>query len=88
VDVTVADGALAACGGLVGLEVAVFDVGDEVWSASPGERFRLVSVDVGNEPVTIVLSSDWTATQSVQELEDLLVLGERVLETVEFPTPP
>jgi class 3 adenylate cyclase len=87
VDVTVAEGALAACGGLVGLEVAVFDVGDEVWSASPGERFRLVSVRVDDQPVTIVVSSDWTATQSVQELEDLLALGERVIETVEFPPP-
>jgi class 3 adenylate cyclase len=88
VDVTVSEGVLAACGGLVGQEVALFGIGDEVWRASPAERFRLVSVNVVDEAVTILLSSDWTASQSVQELEDLLALGELVLGTVEFSAPP
>ena len=74
---------LAACGGLVGLEVALFG-GEEVWRASPGERFRLVSVGVGNQAVTLLLSTDWTQTPSVQELEDLLELGQRVLDGVGF----
>ena len=84
VDVIVADSALAACGGLVGADVPIFRAGDEVWGASPGERFRLVTVDVGDEVVTIVLSTDWTETPSVQELEDLLVVGERLLGSVRF----
>jgi hypothetical protein len=84
VDVTVSEGALAACGGLVGGEVALFGVGDEVWRASPGERFRLVSVDIDGQAVTLLLSTDWTQSQSVQELEDLLVLGGRILDGVEF----
>jgi class 3 adenylate cyclase len=84
VDVTVLDGALAACGGLVGAEVALFGVGDEVWRASPGERFRLVSVDVGDQPLTLVLSTDWTQSQSIQEQEDLLELGQRIIGTVQF----
>lgn len=84
VDVTVSDGVLAACGGLVGSEAAIFRVGDDVWSASSGERFRLISVDVGEQAVTIVLSTDWTQTPSVQELEDLLQLGQRVLDSVKF----
>ena len=83
-DVTVSDGVLAACGGLVGGEVAIFDAGEEVWKATPGERFRLISVAVGDEPITILLSTDWTETPSVQELESLLEIGQRVLDSVEF----
>jgi class 3 adenylate cyclase len=84
VDVTVSDGVLAACGGLVGSEAAIFRVGKDVWSAASGERFRVVSVDVGDQAVTIVLSSDWTQIRSVQEQEDLLKLGQRVLDSVGF----
>lgn len=84
VDVTVSDGALAACGGLVGGEVALFVAGDEVWRASPGERFKLIAVGVGDQAVTILLSTDWTQTPSVQELENLLELGQRFLDRVRF----
>jgi hypothetical protein len=84
VDVTVADSALAACGGLVGSEVPLFGVGEEVWDASPGERFRVVSVDVGDQPLALVLSTDWTQSHSVQELEDLLRLGQSIIDTVQF----
>ena len=84
VDVTVSEGALAACGGLVGADVPIFRTGDEVWGASPGEQFRVATVKVGDEVVTIVLSTDWTATPSVQELEDLLDVGQRLLDSVRF----
>ncbi|HEX6867148.1 MAG TPA: adenylate/guanylate cyclase domain-containing protein [Candidatus Limnocylindrales bacterium] len=84
VDVVVSDGALAACGGLVGTDVPIFRAGDEVWGATPGERFRVVAVDVGDEVVTMVLSTDWTETPAVQELEDLLVVGGRLLDSVRF----
>ena len=84
VDVTVSEGALAACGGLVGADVPIFRAGDEVWGATPGERFRLITLDVGGEVVTIVLSTDWTETPSVQELEDLLAVGQRFLGSVRF----
>jgi class 3 adenylate cyclase len=87
VDVTVSDGALAACAGLVGADVPILRAGDEVWGASPGERFRLIAVDVGGEPVTIVLSTDWTDTPSVQESEDLLAIGQRLLDSVRFDGP-
>ena len=36
VDVSVADGVLAACGGLAGGEASIFLAGGEVWSASAG----------------------------------------------------
>lgn len=88
VDVTVADGALAACGGLVGGDVPIFVIGDEVWRAVSGERFRLISVGVGGQPVTFLLSTDWTQTPSIQQLEGLLELGQRVLDSVEVPTAP
>jgi class 3 adenylate cyclase len=83
VDVAVADGALAACGGLVGGEVPVFGVGDEVWRASPGERFRVISVDVGDQPLTLVISPG-TPTQSIQQQEALFDLAERIVATVEL----
>ena len=54
VDVTVADGVLAACGGLAGAEAAIFAAGEEVWSASSGERFRLVAIDIGGQAVTVL----------------------------------
>ena len=84
VDVTIADGAQAACGGLAGADIPVFGLGDEVWQASPGERFRLVSIEVGGDEVTVLLSIDWTKTHSVQELEALFELGQSLLATVEF----
>ena len=84
VEVTVSQAALAACGGLAGAEVSIFDAGDQVWGASAGERFRLVTVSVGDEPVTIVISSDWTKTPSVQQLEAIFELGKRMLDGVTF----
>ena len=84
VDVTVAEGALAACGGLSGAEVSLFGVGQETWRVSSGERFRLISVPVGAQPVTIVLSVDWTQTHSVQEMEALFEAGQHVIDSVRF----
>lgn len=83
-DVIVADGVLAACGGLVGADAAMFAVGDETWSASPGERFRLLAVNVGAEEVTILMSIDWTEAHSVQELEDLFAIAGGLVGTMEF----
>ena len=88
VDITVSDGVFAACGGVAGGEAAIFGAGGEAWSASPGERFTVISVAVGDLPVTVVLSTDWTQTPSVQELENLLEHGQRILDTVEFLDPP
>jgi hypothetical protein len=84
VDVTVSDGVFAACGGVAGGEAAILGAGEEVWSASPGERFRLISVGVGDQAVTLLLSTDWTQTPSVQELENLLERGQRVIDSVRF----
>lgn len=84
VDVTVSDGALAACGGLAGGDVALFDLGQDTWRAAPGERFRLISINVGNQEVTIIMSIDWTTVPSVQELESLLTVGQRILDSVEL----
>ena len=84
VDVTVSEGSLAACGGLVDSEVPIFGAGEEVWRASPGERFRLVSIDVGGQAVTLLVSADWSELRSIQQLEDLFELGQRVLDSIEF----
>jgi len=83
-DVTVLDSSLAACGGLVGAEVPIFRAGGEIWGATPGERFRVVTVRIDDQPLTIAMSLDWTATHSVQELEQLLQLSQRVVDSVVF----
>jgi class 3 adenylate cyclase len=83
VRITVSDGVLAACGGLVGGEASLFDAG-EVWKVSPGEVFTLISINVSGEAVAILVSTDWTETPSVQELESLHVLGQRILDCVRF----
>jgi hypothetical protein len=70
-----------------GGEAAIFRAGAEIWNASPGERFELISVVVDDEPVTIVMSTDWTQTPSVQELVNLLDYGQRVINSVEFSSP-
>ena len=84
VDVAVSDGALAACGGLVGGDVALFGLGGEIWGAASGERFRLVALGVGDQSVMILLSIDWTEAPSVQELMSLYQLGGHVLDSVRF----
>lgn len=84
VNVTISEGALAACGGLVGGEVAVLRAGDESWKASPGERFRMLAVEVGGQTVTLLLSLDWSQSQSVDELENFFESGERVMQSVKF----
>ena len=43
-----------------------------------------MTFEVGDEVVTIVLSTDWTETPSVQEFEDLLGVGQRLLDSVRF----
>jgi class 3 adenylate cyclase len=85
VDVTVLDSAQAACGGLAGGGgVAIFRAAGETWEAASGERFRLISLDVNRQAVTIIMSTDWTQTRSVQELEAVLALGQNVLNSVRF----
>jgi len=85
-EVTVHDEALAACGGLASAGVTIFVVGsdDEVWSAASGERFRLTVVDVSGSAVSIVTSADWSVTPSVQELEQMFQLGDRIVGSVRF----
>jgi len=84
VEVTVDEGALAACGGLVGAEVPIFVAGGDVWRASPTERFRVIVIPFGGEDVTIVMSTDWTQNRSVQELQDLFLLGQHIVDSVQF----
>jgi len=86
VEVAVSEGALAACGGLAGADVPVFAAGGEVWRAASGERFRLVSLAVDGQAVTILISTDWTRTPSVQQMGINLELANHVLSTVQWPS--
>jgi class 3 adenylate cyclase len=84
VDVQVSEASLAACGGLADAGVALFAAGDETWSAAPGERFRLVTFSVGKDPITYIVSADWTQTPAVEEMENLQKLGQTILDHVRF----
>ena len=84
VTINVKESSLAACGGIVGGGAALFRAAGEVWSATPGEQFTLVIVPVGNDAVSIVTSMDWTQAPSVQELEALQLLSQRVIDSVRF----
>ncbi len=83
VSIDVLDSVLAACGGFAGAEVSLFDAG-EIWKVSPGERFTMIAVDVSGRAVTILLSTDWTQTPSVQELQSLLDLAQDILDSASF----
>jgi len=80
VDVTIAEGVLAACSGS---DIAVFFAGDEVWRAASNELFRLVSVDLGDGELTIVMRTG-TVPTVVEQLEALDEYGMRVLNTLEL----
>jgi class 3 adenylate cyclase len=84
VNVTVSEGALAACGGFGTGDVTIFRAGDERWRAQAGERFRVISVAGAGRPLAILLSVDWTTTRSVAEQEAFLALAERVVNSIEL----
>jgi hypothetical protein len=62
----------------------VFGIGGQTWGAAGGERFRLLAMTVGDDPVTILISLDWTQTRSVQQLEDMIEFGQAVVDSLQF----
>ena len=84
VDISVDEGVLAACGGLVGADVPLLVAGDDVLGFSSGERFTLYSMAVGDQAVTIVISADWDQIPSVDELQDLQAVGQSLVGSVRF----
>jgi hypothetical protein len=87
-DVTISESALAACSGIAGADVGVFGIGGQTWGGAGGERFRLLAVTVGDEPVTILISLDWTQAHSVQQLEDMIEFGQSVVDRMHFTITP
>jgi Adenylate and Guanylate cyclase catalytic domain len=83
-EVAIADAAQAACGGLVGSGIGVFVAAGEVWRAQSGEHFRVLAVGTGSRAVTLVVSADWSLAPSVQEVESLYELSNRILARVTF----
>jgi class 3 adenylate cyclase len=84
VDATVDTGAQAACGGFGGDGVALFRVTNDVWSAMPGEMFRLSAVDVEATTVSFVISAEASPAASVSEIVQLFARAERILSSVQF----
>ncbi|HYI21554.1 MAG TPA: adenylate/guanylate cyclase domain-containing protein [Candidatus Limnocylindrales bacterium] len=86
-DVDVVDGAQAACGSVGGAGIPVMTIGDEAWAAQPGERFRLLAMDVGDETVTFLQSVDSTTfgNGSVPfELDQFLTVADRIVQSTTF----
>jgi class 3 adenylate cyclase len=84
VEIAVDEGVLAACGGLVGADVPLLVAGVDILGFSSGERFTLISVGVGDQAVAVVISADWDQIPSVDELEDLLAIGQSLVASVRF----
>jgi hypothetical protein len=84
VDISIPPEVLAACGGLAGGDVGLFIAGNEVVGFMSGERFRLISLAVGEQTVAIVTRADWTQTPSVPEFESVLQQGQLVIDSVRF----
>lgn len=83
-EVDISEGALAACGSFGSGDVRVFPVGTETWSAYPGERVRIMAVDVEGITVAVMLSAEAAAASSVDELEQFFELADQVLDEMSF----
>jgi hypothetical protein len=83
-DVSIDEGAQAACGGFGTTEVVLFRMGDEQWGARAGERFRLTAVDVGGTTITFLMSRDDSPAASVQALEAFFEYAQRVIDSAVF----
>lgn len=84
VAVTVNDAALAACSGPAGGGAKILHAGGEDWEATPGERFRLVVLDVRGLAVTIIVTTDWATTPSVQQLEAMNQRAQTIIDSIIF----
>ena len=83
-DVSISEGALAACGSFGIGEVAIFAVGTEVWRAQPGERFRIEAVDIDGSMVAMMLSAESAAASSVTELEQFFKVAGWLVDRISF----
>ena len=83
-DVSISEGALAACGSFGLGEVTIFAVGTEAWRAQPGERFRIEAVDIDGTTVAMMLSAESAAASSISELEQFFELAGRLVDRITF----
>jgi hypothetical protein len=82
-DVSIAQNALAACGGFAAGEVALFPVADEPWGAAPEERVRIVAIEVDGATVSFLMSQDDSPAGSVvTPLEAFFEYAQRVVDSV------
>lgn len=84
VDVSISEGALAACGSFGLGDVGIFDVGTETWRGQPGERFRIAAVDIDGITIAMILSTESAAASSVVELEQFFEVAGRLLDRFSF----
>lgn len=82
--VDIIEGALAACGSIGSGDVNVFPLGAETWRARPGERVRIMAVDVEGMRVTVILSTEAAAASSVSEVEKFFERADRLLNDLSF----
>ncbi len=81
IDVNIDPGVLAACSGP---DVFVFPIGGSNFSVTPGELFRIYSLDVGDSNVSFVAKSGAGPDTPVPVLETFFGVARRLVDTVKF----
>ena len=80
-DLSITEGALAACGGF---DVALFPVADEHWRAVPKQPIRLVALDVDGTTVTFLMTQDDSTATIVPAFDAFVEDAQRVVDSVDF----
>ncbi|HTI28874.1 MAG TPA: adenylate/guanylate cyclase domain-containing protein [Methylomirabilota bacterium] len=83
-NVDISEGALAACGSIGSGDINMFPLGTETWRARPGERVRIMAVDVEGTRVTVMVSTEAAVASSVAELERFFERADRILNDLSF----
>jgi class 3 adenylate cyclase len=84
-DATIDNGALAACSGPAGSEVAVFPMGRKDFTVPPGQLFRVHALDIGGGNVVVMAFASTFGTEaSVNQVEGFFTVAQRLAETVRF----
>ena len=80
---TVDPGAKAACGGFGPGDVALFKIGTENWSVTPGELVTLRALDVNGETISMLLSGD-DPTSSVESASAFFDKADQIVQSLKF----
>jgi class 3 adenylate cyclase len=80
---TVDPGAKAACGGFGPGDVALFKIGTENWSVTPGELVTLRALDVNGETISMLMSGK-DPTGSVESTSAFFDRADQIVQSLHF----